>query len=80
MGYTQRLAGGGVKAGTTYGEADEIGLETTDSDMAVDTYDLTATVLRWMGLDHLETTFINNGRSDRQTVVYGRVVKQVLDV
>lgn len=79
-GYTQWLAGGGVKAGTTYGETDEIGLQTADKDKAVDTYDLTATVLQLMGLDHLKTTFLNNGRSERPTVVYGRVVKEVLDV
>ncbi len=79
-GYTQWLAGGGVKAGSTYGETDEIGLQTADKDKAVDTYDLTATVLQLLGLDHLKTTFLNNGRSERPTVVYGRVVKEVLDI
>ena len=79
-GYTQWLAGGGVKAGTTFGETDEIGLQTADKDKAVDTYDLSATVLQLLGLDHLKTTFLNNGRSERPTVVYGRVVKEVLDV
>ena len=77
-GYTQWLAGGGVKAGLTYGETDEIGLQTADKDKAVDTYDLQATVLQLMGLDHLKTTFLNNGRSERPTVVYGKVVKELL--
>ena len=77
-GYTQWLAGGGLKAGFTYGETDEIGLQTADKDKAVDTYDLQATVLQLLGLDHLKTTFLNNGRSERPTVVYGRVVKDIL--
>ncbi|MGZ5780100.1 MAG: DUF1501 domain-containing protein [Burkholderiaceae bacterium] len=77
-GYTQWMAGGGVKAGTTYGETDEIGLQVADKDKAVDTYDLHATVLQLMGLDHLKTTFLNNGRSERPTVVYGKVIKDLL--
>jgi hypothetical protein len=77
-GYTQWMAGGGIKAGTTYGATDEIGLQVADKDMAVDTYDLHATVLALLGLDHLKTTFLNNGRSERPTVVYGKVVKELL--
>ena len=77
-GYTQWMAGAGVKAGLTYGETDDIGLQTADKDKAVDTYDLHATVLQLMGLDHLKTTFLNNGRSERPTVVYGKVVKELL--
>lgn len=77
-GYTQWMAGAGVKAGTTYGATDAIGLQVADKDKAVDTYDLHATVLQLMGLDHLKTTFLNNGRSERPTVVYGKVVKELL--
>ena len=75
-GYTQWLAGGGVKAGTTYGETDELGVKSVGK--AVDTYDLHATVLQLLGLDHLKVTFLNHGRSERPTVVYGEVVKEVL--
>jgi len=75
-GYTQWLAGGGVKAGSTYGRTDEIGLKAVEN--LVDTYDLHATVLNLLGLDHLKVTFLNNGRSERPTVVYGEVVKGVL--
>ena len=77
-GYTQWIAGGGVKAGFTYGETDEIGLQVADKDKGVDTYDLHATVLHLLGLDHLKTTFLNNGRSERPTVVFGKVVKDLL--
>ena len=77
-GYTQWVAGGGIKAGSTYGATDEIGLQVADKDQAVDTYDLHATVLQLLGLDHLKTTFLNNGRSERPTVVYGKVIKELL--
>ncbi|MBA4108616.1 MAG: DUF1501 domain-containing protein [Leptothrix sp. (in: Bacteria)] len=77
-GYTQWLAGGGLKAGLTYGETDDIGLQVADKEKSVDTYDLHATVLHLLGLDHLKTTFINNGRSERPTVVYGKVIKDIL--
>lgn len=76
-GYTQWLAGGGAKAGTTVGATDEIGLKVT-SDIRVDTYDLHATVLHLMGLDHLKVTYLHNGRAERPTVVYGEVVKSLI--
>jgi Protein of unknown function (DUF1501) len=75
-GYTQWLAGGGSKAGYTYGETDEIGLKSVGK--AVDTYDLHATVLQLLGLNHLQVTFLNNGRAERPTVVYGEVVKDLI--
>jgi len=77
-GYTQWMAGGGLKAGFTYGGTDDIGLQVADKDTAVDTYDVHATVLQLLGLDHLKTTFLNNGRSERPTVVYGKVIKEIL--
>jgi hypothetical protein len=52
-------------------------LPVADEEKAVDTYDLHATVLQLLGLDHLQTTFLNNGRSERPTLVYGKVVKEL---
>lgn len=75
-GYTQWIAGGGIKAGYTHGATDDIGLRATDK--GVDTYDIHATVLQLLGLDHLKTTFLRAGRRERPTVVYGGVVKELL--
>ncbi|WP_045226734.1 DUF1501 domain-containing protein [Methyloterricola oryzae] len=75
-GYTQWLAGGGVKAGYTFGETDELGLQSQGK--KVDTYDLHATVLQLFGLDHLKTIYMQKGRAERPTVVYGEVVKELL--
>lgn len=77
-GYTQWLAGGGVKAGYTHGATDEIGLQVADKSQAVDTYDLHATVLNQLGLDHLKLIYKHQGRSERPTVVYGKVIKELI--
>jgi hypothetical protein len=31
-----------------------------------------------MGLNHLKTTFLHDGRSERPTVVFGEVIKDLL--
>lgn len=74
-GYTQWLAGAGVKGGATVGQTDAIGLKAEGK--TTSTYDFQATVLHAMGLNHLKTTFQYNGRSERPTVVYGDIVKEV---
>jgi uncharacterized protein (DUF1501 family) len=75
-GYTQWIAGGGVKAGSTFGATDEIGVQSVGK--KVDTYDLHATVLQLLGLNHLKTTFLHDGRSERPTIVYGEVIPELL--
>ena len=49
-----------------------------DKSLGVDTYDLHATVLNQLGLDHLKTIYKFQGRSERPTVVYGKVIKELL--
>ena len=74
-GYTTWIAGGGIKPGT-YGATDEIGLRAVSG--IVDTYDLQATLLHQLGLDHRKLTFLYQGRSERATTVYGDVFKEIL--
>jgi hypothetical protein len=71
------LAGAGVKGGVAYGESDEWSWKA-----AVDRtycYDLHATVLHLLGIDHERLTFRNNGTERRLTDVHGRVIKEILD-
>lgn len=66
-GFTYWLAGGGVKAGTSYGETDELGHAA-----AVDRHhvrDLHATVLHLMGLDHERLTYLYGGLDQKLTGV-----------
>jgi hypothetical protein len=74
-GYTSWIAGGGIKPGT-YGSTDEIGLRAQTG--IVDTYDLQATILHQLGIDHRKLTFSHLGRNERPTSVFGDVVKAIL--
>jgi hypothetical protein len=74
--FTAWLAGGGIKGGTAYGETDELGFKA-----AVDPaycYDLHATALHVLGLDHEKLSFYNNGIQRRLTDVHGRVISPIL--
>jgi hypothetical protein len=43
-----------------------------------DTYDIQATILNQLGLDHRKLTYLYQGRSERATTVYGQVVKEII--
>jgi hypothetical protein len=70
------LAGGGVKAGVTHGATDDFGYRPIDG--RVHLYDLQATLLHLLGLDHERLTHRHAGRDFRLTDVYGRVVREIL--
>ena len=74
--FTMWLAGGGVKAGATYGATDELGYNVAQD--AVSVHDLQATLLHQLGIDHEKLTYKHQGRYYRLTDVHGTVVKNVL--
>jgi hypothetical protein len=74
--FTVWLAGGGIKPGLTYGETDDFSYNIVRD--AVEVYDLNATVLRLLGIDHLRLTYRFQGRDFRLTDVHGKVVKDIL--
>jgi uncharacterized protein (DUF1501 family) len=74
--FTVWMAGGGVKAGTTYGESDEFGHNVAKD--AVHVHDFQATILHLLGIDHKRLTYRFQGRDFRLTDVHGEVVKGVL--
>ena len=74
-GFSMWMAGGGVKGGQTLGTTDEIGLRAVDKRIHV--HDLHATILYALGLNHVNVTFLHNGRSERPTIVSGDVVREV---
>ena len=75
-GYSVWLAGGGTKGGAIYGATDELGYHATEN--KCDVYDLWATVLHLLGVDHEELTFRHGGRDLRLTDVHGKVIKDVI--
>ena len=76
FGFSVWMAGGGVKGGTIYGETDELGYHVVDKLTTV--YDLWATVLHLMGMNHENLTYLSGGRNFRLTDVYGNVIKDIL--
>ncbi len=74
--FTNWLAGGGVKAGTTYGESDEFAYNVAKDGVHV--HDFQATMLHLLGIDHTKLTYKFQGRDYRLTDVHGEVVKGVL--
>ncbi len=69
-------AGGGIKAGASYGSTDEIGYKAVENPVHV--HDLHATILHLLGFDHTRLTYRYAGRDFRLTDVHGNVVKAVL--
>ncbi len=74
--YTVWLAGGGIKGGQTIGETDEFSYNIARDPVSV--FDLNATLLHSLGLDHTRLTYKYQGRYFRLTDVHGEVVKAIL--
>jgi uncharacterized protein (DUF1501 family) len=74
--YTLWMAGGGVKAGTTYGSTDDLGFHVAENPVGV--HDLQATLLHLLGFDHERLTYHHAGRDFRLTDVHGHLVKGLL--
>jgi uncharacterized protein (DUF1501 family) len=75
-GFTVWLAGGGVRGGVAYGQTDEWGYKVVQD--RVEMYDLHATLLHLLGIDHKRLTFRFGGRDMRLTDVHGEVVHELL--
>ena len=74
--FTAWMAGGGVKGGVAYGSTDELGAKVADKPAYC--YDLHATTLHLLGVDHEKLTYYNNGARRRLTDVHGHVIKELL--
>ena len=74
-GFTLWLAGGGVKGGYVHGATDDFGYFAVKDRVSM--YDLHATLLHLLGLDHTRLTYRYAGRDFRLTDVHGRVVHEL---
>ena len=74
--FSMWLAGGGVKAGITHGETDDIGFNIVRD--PVNVHDMQATILYLLGLDHTQLTYRYKGRDFRLTDVYGNVIQDLI--
>jgi hypothetical protein len=76
FGFSLWLAGGGIKGGVAYGATDELGYRAVTNVSTV--YDLWATVLHQLGIDHERLTYRWSGRDLRLTDVHGNVWKSLI--
>ena len=76
FGFSIWLAGGGIKGGSIYGATDDYGYHAVDKPCTI--YDLWATVLHQLGIDHTLLTYRYAGRDVRLTDVHGNVLHDVL--
>ncbi|AMV40400.1 DUF1501 domain-containing protein [Planctomyces sp. SH-PL62] len=76
--FTSWMVGGGVKPGVSYGPSDETGFKPIDREHPTEVYDLHATILHLLGVDHTRLTVRNNGVDRRLTDVHGHVITDLL--
>jgi hypothetical protein len=70
------LAGAGIKPGVAHGQSDEFSYQAAEGKTYC--YDLHATILHLLGIDHTRLTFRHNGIDRRLTDVHGHVIREIL--
>ena len=75
-GFSVWMAGAGLKHGVAYGSTDDVGWKAVENRTSY--YDLHATVLHLLGIDHERLTYYHNGIRRRLTNVHGELIQGVL--
>ena len=70
------MAGAGVKPGYVHGSTDEYGFNVAEG--AVSIYDVQATILHLLGIDHEQLVYRFQGRRFRLTDTEGQTIREVL--
>ncbi|MGB7324675.1 MAG: DUF1501 domain-containing protein, partial [Rubripirellula sp.] len=74
--FTMWMAGGGIKAGTTYGATDDWCYNIAENPVSV--HDLHATLLHLLGINHKQLTYRYQGRRFRLTDVHGDIIEPIV--
>ena len=74
--FTMWMSGGGIKAGSVYGETCEFGYNIAENGVHI--HDLQATMMHLLGIDHERLTYKFQGRRYRLTDVHGQVVQGLI--
>lgn len=70
------LWGAGIKPGIAHGQSDEWGYQAVENKTWC--YDLHATIMHLLGIDHTRLSFRQNGIDRRLTDVHGHLIKEIL--
>jgi hypothetical protein len=76
--FTNWMCGGGIKGGVTAGESDQWGYKPLVRSAPTEVYDVHATILHLLGIDHTQLSVRNNGIDRRLTDVHGHVIEKLL--
>jgi hypothetical protein len=76
--FTNWICGGGIKPGISYGPSDEWGYKPLDRESPTQVYDVHATILHQLGIDHTKLTYRSNGIDRRLTDVHGHVLHDLI--
>lgn len=76
--FSNWLCGGGVKGGVTHGPSDQWGYKPLDRENPTHVWDIHATVLHLLGIDHKKLSVRHNGIDRRLTDVHGHVIPEIL--
>jgi hypothetical protein len=79
FGFTNWLAGGGIRGGVSHGPSDEWGFKPLDREHPTKVHDVHATILHLLGIDHERLTVRHSGIDRRLTDVHGRVIEEIID-
>ena len=75
--FTMWFAGGGTRAGQVIGSTNDLGCLPTSDSWHI--YDLQATILHALGLDHERLTYRYEGRDFRLTDLYGEIKTELFE-
>lgn len=75
-GFTCWMTGAGVRPGVSYGQTDELGRKAVQDKSTL--FDLNATILHLLGIDHERLTYFHNGIERRLTNVDGEIIHPIL--
>ena len=76
FGFTSWLCGGGIKGGVSYGATDQWSFRAVEDQTTG--YDLHATILHLLGIDHKRLTVRQDGIDRRLTDVHGQVIRDII--
>lgn len=76
--FTNWLCGGGIKGGVTAGESDPWGYKPLDRANPTTCYDIHATMLHLLGIDHEKLSVRHSGIDRRLTDVHGHVIRELV--
>jgi hypothetical protein len=77
--FTNWFAGGGFKGGVTHGESDPWGYKPLHREHPSQVYDVHATIMHQLGIDHKRLTVRHDGVDRRLTDVHGHVIREITE-